>query len=253
MNNPIVINADTIEDAWSQAICCLNDNNWELWDLVVRIATPTVYSKNLHTRLTEYARKHNLIEPNQVSYTIFPHKLVRNGRPFDEICRGYLEKYYPMTRKAAHAGWGTYFHRMISYPTARNGQVRRINQLGHIIAEIRKSKRVLRTAYTLVIPVPGGENTKPLGTPCLNSIAIRQEPIGGNRVVSLLAIYRNHDFSQRAYGNYYGLSKLLEYIANETGSRCGSLTCVSSHAFTDKANATMRRELSLISKGEDAQ
>ena len=54
-----------------------------------------------------------------------------------------------------------------------------------------------------------------------------------NRTISLLAVYRNHDFRERTFGNYWGLCSLLKYICTETDSSMGSITCISSHAYVD--------------------
>ena len=48
--------------------------------------------------------------------------------------------------------------------------------------------------------------------------------------VSLLAIYRSHDFISRAYGSYLGLGRLLQFVAHESGFPAGELTCVSASA-----------------------
>jgi hypothetical protein len=50
------------------------------------------------------------------------------------------------------------------------------------------------------------------------------------KIINLLAVYRNHDFTERTYGNYYGLCNLIKYISKETKSHIGTFTCVSSHA-----------------------
>ncbi len=52
-----------------------------------------------------------------------------------------------------------------------------------------------------------------------------------NPQLSLLCVYRNHDFLERAYGNYWGLCYLLNLIACETNMEPGTLTCISSHAY----------------------
>lgn len=58
--------------------------------------------------------------------------------------------------------------------------------------------------------------------------------------LGLLAVYRNHDFLERAYGNYWGLCNLLNFIANEVGATPGPLTCVSSHAYVDKKKTAFK-------------
>ena len=45
-------------------------------------------------------------------------------------------------------------------------------------------------------------------------------------VVHMAAIYRNHDLTQRAYGNYVGLGRLLRFVAVQSGWPVGELACM---------------------------
>jgi hypothetical protein len=78
---------------------------------------------------------------------------------------------YPWTRKRAHSGWGTYFHRMINYEKESSS----VNQLENIVDAIKNRSRVNHAAFTIIIEKPGGETIKPLGAPCLNYVAIQIE------------------------------------------------------------------------------
>jgi hypothetical protein len=49
-------------------------------------------------------------------------------------------------------------------------------------------------------------------------------------VVHMTALYRNHDFVKRAYGNYVGLGRMLRFVARQSGWPMGELMCVSSSA-----------------------
>jgi len=183
MNDPVTIDAIGFQNAWAQAINKLHDNDWALWDLVVRIKNPSYMDKNIHDVVESFAIANNRVPPNKVAYTIFPYKLACDNRSFLRICDGYLTKFYPMTRRMQKSGWGTYFHRMICYPTVKDGCIVYVNQLNKILEAKKNSKSVMKTAYTMVLCRPGGENVKPLGTPCLNTVAVRQEPLNGRRSV----------------------------------------------------------------------
>ncbi|MCJ7504472.1 MAG: hypothetical protein MUP80_15640, partial [Acidobacteriia bacterium] len=104
-----------------------------------------------------------------------------------------------------------------------------------------------KAAYTVLIQKPGGETVRPLGGPCLNYIAVQTEQGQAGRplTLALLAVYRNHDFLERAYGNYWGLCNLLMFLAKEVGGLPGPLTCVSSHAYV----AGKKRELKQLVEG----
>jgi hypothetical protein len=65
-----------------------------------------------------------------------------------------------------------------------------------------------------------------MGGPCLNYVALQ---LDSPRVLNALAVYRNHDFIQRAYGNYLGLGYVMEFICDQTGYSMGKLNCLSSH------------------------
>jgi len=176
--------------------------------------------------VTAFAKSEGVLPPKDVAYTIFPHGLYqhRNG---DELFTAYNKPggFYARVK----TGWGTYFRRMTSYKGA-NG---RVNQLGNIIAAVRDRQNLSKAAYTIVIQHPGGETMRPLGGPCLNYIAVQAEPgeDGQPPTIGLLAVYRNHDFLERAYGNYWGLCNLLMFLAKEVKGIPGPLTCVSSHAY----------------------
>lgn len=226
MNSPIVLCERNFQEAWREVCIILSESKWELWDVIVEIKCPLEIDQHYHELVTKFAKQHDLIKPKDVAYTIFPYGFYSQEQGTGKLYKNYW-RFFKYTRNKAHSGWGTYFERMIRYPSESGN----VDQLGKIINSIRESERISRAAYTMIIPKPGYENIRPLGAPCLNYIAIRTEPAISGRVINLLAVYRNHDFLERAYGNYFGLCKLMEYIAIETGSEIGNLTCISSHAY----------------------
>ncbi len=227
INEPIVLNEDNFQQAWLEVVRILMRHKWEVRNLVVQIKSPEILDNGIHERVKEFAQHEGLLTPRQVAYTIFPHSLYKHqansSRLFDAYNRpnGIFERLQRRKRS-----WGTYFRRMTRYQTEKGP----VNQLENIIYAIRKRQNISKAAYTIVIQNPGGETIKPLGGPCLNYIAVQIEP-GQPNSLGLLAVYRNHDFLERAYGNYWGLCKLLCFIAKETGADLGPLTCLSSHAY----------------------
>lgn len=239
MNKPIVICEGNFQAAWRKVCIELSKNKWELWDIVVEIETPLLINMDYNNLVTQFAMDHNLIKPRDVAYTIFPYGFYYLDRDSERLYKKYW-RFFKYTRKKDHSGWGTYFERMISYPIEN----KKVDQLGNIIKSINNSTRDFRAAYTMIILKPGFENTKLLGSPCLNYLAVRTEPSSSGRAINLLAVYRNHDFLERAYGNYLGLCKLLEYIAYETVSNIGKVTCMSSHAFVNASKIDLKSFIS---------
>lgn len=241
MNVPIVIHEQSFQKAWAKAIMTLKDMKWSGWNLIVQVDNCSMIQEKNHNVMEKYAKQHGLIGQNQVSYTIFPYKLYKEGVGRERFYK-YYWRYFEKTRHMEHSGWGTYFERMIRYVSGN----KTIDQLGSIIDNINNRDKTFQAAYTMLIPYPHRDSNKMMGAPCLNYVTVQVE---NNNVydkqINLLAVYRNHDFTERAYGNYYGLCNLLNYIANETNAIAGNLTCISSHAYVPN----YKKELASIAEG----
>lgn len=242
MNEPIVIVAHSFQDAWAQAVVKLKLNGWKVWNLVVQIDAPSAINSDIQNNAMQFAKQHGLITPVQVAHTIFPYKYYKAGISRDRLYKLYW-RYFKYTRSQAHRGWGTYFERMIRYAPGGDPN-KAIDQLSTIIDAINGRNVNYGAAYTIVILYPQKDGKRKMGAPCLNYLTVQVETVHERKKrINLLAVYRNHDFLERAYGNYLGLCKLLEYIATETSSDVGCLTCISSHAYVPN----YKRELYALS------
>jgi len=218
---------ENFQQAWIEVVKQLIENQWELCNLMVQIKNPCFFNQNIHKSISMFAEREGLLGPKHVAYTIFPHGLYTLSDNASGLFEAYNRKngmYDRLHRRKT--GWGTYFRRMTYYE--KNGNI--VNQLGNIIDAINDRDAVSKAAYTIIIQNPGGETVRPLGGPCLNYMAVQIEQ-SKHMTLGLLAVYRNHDFLERAYGNYWGLCNLLKFIAKEVNAMPGPLTCVSSHAY----------------------
>ena len=229
MLKPEVIEAASFQMAWGQAILQLKDRQWDRYNLVVHVRDVEAFDKGANDAVKSFCIDHGLKTPTKVARTIFPQRLYELSDSADDLYRQYLEVCAGAKGKLR---WGTYFQRMIQYPTA-NGIVR---QLPNVIDCLNKRQKRHHAAYTMLMQKPGSETVLTMGGPCLNYVAIQ---ISGADTVGLLAVYRNHEFLERAYGNYWGLCNLTRFIAKETGMNPGPLTCISSHAYV----RTLKRQL----------
>ena len=220
MNIPQVIAENDIQRAFIKAVYFLSNNNWEYYNLVVHISNTESYNNYNAEKLTDFAKSLEIRTPKVVASTIFPQGMYTAANSREELYDKYNRRLYP---KAKYGRWGTYFNRMISY----NEEGEPINQLENIILKIKTRKAHCKAAYTIYIQYPGNETTLKMGAPCLNYLAIQFE--AGK--IGLLATYRNHDFLERAYGNYVGLCNLIKFLSLETEFDTGPLTCISSHAY----------------------
>lgn len=229
MNEPIIITSDTIHDVWRKAVVIISEKSWDIWNLVVHIKISEPISDTIINELSLFCDSKRILRPKDVAYTIFPFNLYSDSSSAQSFYDMYRDKFYPWTRKRPKSGWGTYFYRMINYE--RNGKV--TNQLDKIITAINSRRTLTRNCFNISILYPDKECSRHMGAPCLNYITLQLETSETN-TINMLAVYRNHDFLERAFGNYWGLYKLLEFIAAETSSMIGTLTCISSHAFVPK-------------------
>ena len=241
MNSPITIAATNFQAAWAEAVQRLSENKWDLWNLVVQIDNPEIVDNAIHKTMRSYCQENGLIGPDQVAYTIFPYKLFHPGISRQKLYNSYW-RYFNGLHLSDYSTWrGTYFERMIRYkPVADNDEP--TDQLGSIIDSIKNRRVNYGKSYVMLIPYPNRDGKRIMGAPCLNYITIQVEGAPQTGLsVSLLAVYRNHDFLKRAYGNYLGLCKLLQYIAYETGSNLGRVTCISSHAYIDSQKTSLNK------------
>jgi len=237
---PKLITQNNFCVAWKDALKYIFDNKGSVYNLVVQITDPIAVTEDIDTKYVKFCIEKNILQPKHVSYTIFPHKIYYKknsaARLYDFYNRenGFYRRAY---KEKLPSTWGTYFRRMTFYEFGD----RVINQLDNIITKINERKKLKKHAYTIIIQNPIHDTTRPMGGPCLNYIALQFTNDRGQKTVGLLAVYRNHDFLKKAYGNYWGLNNLIQFIANEVKMLPGPLTCISSHAYFD--NQGLAKEL----------
>ncbi len=243
MFSPVVVLAGSFQQAWKEATLQLSRRGWRTRNLVVHIEDPVACDDVFHSEVTSFASDHGLLSPKQVAYTIFPHGLYDGSGTYAELFDAYnrpggmRERVHRRARR-----WGTYFGRMTCYGRGED----KTNQLSDIIEAINSRAAVHTSAYTVTIPYPGTDCARVMGGPCLNHVAIQLEKQGDEKVLGLLATYRNHDFVRRAYGNYWGLCNLCRFLATETDAKAGPITCISSNAYVGELKTDLSSLLELL-------
>ena len=241
MYTPYIIINNSYQHCWIEAVKFLQKNNWEWFNLIVQIKDPLNYISEIDNNINSFYINNTLLSPKHVAYTIFPQGLYK-GKGSSKKLYSFYNRISPSLIKKSNNKWGTYFQRMINYKINNYS----VNQLDQIVNAINTRTSTSKAAYTIIIEKPGGETIRPLGAPCLNYIAI-QLLSGEPRKIGMLCTYRNHDFLQRAYGNYLGLCNLLRFLAEETGSILGPITCISSHAYVSGKKTKLKELMRLFS------
>lgn len=220
-----LIEASNCLDAWRQVADELIVSK-EIYNLIVEIENPAEINE-------EWLRDFN---PKQfggdnlstVINTIFPRSIVKRYED-----RNLLYQIYPEILQRGkkifktNHGWGTYFQRLTSFGN------KNVNQLEEVIQALANHLAVYKTPYVIHISSSEYDSiSQVMGKPCLQYIQIIRPT---STLIDLVAIYRNHDFFNKAFGNYVALSMLLSYICKESNKEVGKIICHSVHAYYDSS------------------
>jgi len=144
---------------------------------------------------------------------------------------------------------GTYFGRMISWPGKTGGGR---NQLADRVTTLRRAHDLNQRKRNLEDIVIGGEgeglidgslagvqvyaanDRRSRGFPCLVHIDLT---VFDGRV-SMAAVYRHQYLVTKAYGNLLGLSRLLGFLAQQSGYAVGELVVHATMADTEQGTYT---------------
>lgn len=165
-----------------------------------------------------------------VANTIFPAKTWANS----ETREDFYERYQRAHKRNRKTSWGTYFERLIVFGN------KKINQLERVINALTNWKRNCKAALVMHISSPETDNLRILGGPCLQYV---QFNCPNKKQIDLVAVYRNHDYCNKVLGNFFGLSRLLKFVAEESGRLPGKVSCLSIHAYIE---TSLKKQKELI-------
>ena len=221
------IEATNLSQAWFEATrYILNQHNAECNNLLVEIADPLARYSQIEEEYEHFCEARGIKHFSIPAQTVFPKKA------YEILNHDRLRLYekYPKLHKVLKGKWGSYFGQMINWKI-NNVEGFSVNQIEQLIQMLNTRTRVYSAAYTIQITNPQDHSCYTIGGPCLHYILLQLQKNGDVKTMDMLAVYRNHDFAVKAYGNYVGLGHLLEFLSRETGFSIGKLSCVSSHAY----------------------
>ncbi len=264
MTSYIVINESNCIDAWKAASDYLLNNNKSCFNLLIGIDSPTEcedkWIECYNPKLFNISSTRKGDDLRDVIHTIFPVKHYRNIKNRTELYSKYLKTHLRSSKISGkkYDRWGTYFTRLIWFDTIDqiklhinssdsleqigkivNSYPGRLNQLESVISALTNWKSNEKAALYCHISSPMLDTLQPLGLPCLQFIQFTKANDGS---IDLTAVYRNHDYFNKALGNFIGLGQLLEFVCNESNKTAGKLNCHSIRAYF-RTSKTVLREL----------
>jgi thymidylate synthase len=219
-------------DAWQAASQHIIAQGGEDYNVVVTIEAPSQFDPAWLTRFSPSSVDARGDAIRDVINTIFPSKTLKNARSRADFYERYKRAFD--RRRSRHRTWGTYFHRLISFGPERK------NQLENAIAALERWGHNHKAALVFHLSSSDVDDVRIMGGPCWQYGALL---CPDSDTVSLLAVYRNHDYFNKALGNFLGLSRLLQFIAAATKRNTGQVICHSAHAYFDCPKAALQRLL----------
>lgn len=243
-----IIEEPTVSAAWAKAFLALVEGRvTELSPLVVKISIPEsaehLEEHRVRRALDSTLRRLSLKDCHAVANALFPASMWNPDLPRTDLYARY-EKAFPRIRRYKGNQYGTYFHRLISFPTTKGDS----NQLEHIIDTYQRGNH-RRSALQASVFDPGRDHThqRRRGFPCMQQVVFLPNEKGG---LGVMAVYAVQYVFDRAYGNYLGLYRLGKFMAHEMGLRITNVTCVACTAqlgsVAKKALEPLARELQTL-------
>jgi thymidylate synthase len=224
------IESDSISDVWSSAVVLATKTRGH--EVMNLNATVTGLDRGgpdenaeMRSLLDEMLSAAEMASVETVANTIFPNSLWNPRRPKEELFARYM-KAFPKIRRHPANRRGTYFERMINYPSG-NGE--KFNQLKQVIETyLAGNHRRSALQASVIIPWKDLNNARQQGFPCMQQVAFVPTTAAGTLMV--VGFYPHQYLFERAFGNYLGLIRLGRFVAHEMQLTLSAMTCVSTIA-----------------------
>lgn len=225
-------------NAWKAAATHLANHATDDYVLVTSFGTDWNCDNSDVRRIDGAARDIGFEAPSSVASMLCPKSVMQvAGTATDAIDAG--QKTYGRGRSLGlrFSGWRhTYFERISGAWYDRKGakNIIKENRLLQAIEKLNSWQKNSEAALYLHTDA-SSDTFRPRGSPCLQYVQIRSY---GDKLISLAALYRSHDYSNKALGNFVGLHTLGCFIAAHTGRSFVGCDVISLNPFVDVKSRT---------------
>ena len=228
----------TNAQAWLAAASAVQARGGEAHNVIIDIADPVAEAAvdaAIVREVDHFLRAHRANSLSGVANTIFPQAILDRHGP-EAFYDVYRDRILPRMKKITR-DWGRYFDRLSHWKKVHGREISTINPLDDLVRFMRgqiASQRTYRNVYEMTVFDPTRDAGKVSNRQCLSFLSFKLDH--DNRLM-LTVMYRNHAYIARGLGNFIGLGRLQKFVADQSGARMGSLTCVSTHAEIDHGRA----------------
>ena len=229
----INVKGQTAVEAWREGVAEILRSG-DVSQLMTRIENPCIFDEAWLKQYSPRRLGRNHDDIRDVIDTIFPVELAKRYiHDRRELFSRYLRIHDRARRwRRNRAAWGTYFERLIRFPHATN-----VNQLDRAIDKLLSWPVRNTTGIVFHLSSPAFDAPRTRGGPCWHFAEVLWN---SDDRLDFVVVYRNHDFLNKALGNFIALGQLLGFICAESGKRPGSLICHSIHAYRGGGATALR-------------
>lgn len=219
----INVEGQNVLDAWRAGAATVLEKK-EVQNLITTITDPCALAPNWLVQHSPRRIRQENDDIRDVVDTIFPVALAKRFPNRQALFEAYLARHDRASRWRRNRGnWGTYFERLIRFPNDKP-----INQLETAINKLLNWPVRNTTGIVFHLSSPATDRPRTRGGPCWHFGEILWQ---AGEVLDFVVVYRNHDFLNKAFGNFIALGQLLAFVCQESGKTPGRLICHSVHAF----------------------
>lgn len=225
-------------NAWKAAASHLATQGNDEYVIVTSFGTAWNCNIQGVRRIDAAAKDLGLEPPSSVASMLCPKSVMQTtGTASDAIDAAQRTYGRGRSRGIRFSGWKhTYFERISGAWYDRKGKKNIIKENRLLQAIEKMNAWPNNSEAALYLHTDASSDTfRPRGSPCLQYVQIRSH---GERLVSLAALYRSHDYSNKALGNFVGLHTLGHFIAEHTGRSFAGCDVISLHPFVDTKSKT---------------
>lgn len=185
--------------------------------------------------------------PSSVASVLIPLRTYVSKYGPDAAIEAGLQSFGRARRKRVKrfSGWvNTYFERLVGswYDRGLAKQEIRPAGLRAMIEKMNSWPGSSEAAFYLHTS-RDSDQFRRIGSPCLQYVQFRC--VRPDRL-ELVALYRAHDYFEKALGNLIGLQRLGEFVARMTGRNLGSLAIISLHPFTQSSKTALSQYVASV-------
>jgi hypothetical protein len=213
----------TAVDAWREGAAAVLRHH-EVFNLFSTIEQPSAFDEGWLTAYSPRRRGFRGDDLREVIQTIFPYELAKRFTHRQDLYSEYLLRHDRAMRFVRNrATWGAYFERLVRFPDHPG-----TNQLETVIEKLSTWQQRGGACLVFHLATPARDTPRPRGGPCWQFAEILWH---ADDTLDFVVVYRNHDFFNKALGNFIGLGLLLDFICSASGKHVGRLLCHSVHAY----------------------